>query len=412
MNVLMISAKFPYPATRGGTEIRTFYCLEALKAEHRVTLLTFREDYVTDAEVEALQAHVDELVVFDAPQNAAPGLAAKLNRLAGFVTTGTPPNIHYYYSDAVQTWVDEAIAQNRFDAITCEHSVNALYIRPEWKEKVRTVINVHSSDYCTKRSNLDLGITDNVWRDRLTLPLLRRYESDTYRKFTTVAVTTADDETQIQEMVAGLHSVIIPNGVDLEEFSFRTTEPAGRQLIFTGTFDYSVNIDTALYLAQEIFPPVQARYPEATLAIVGNRPADCVKALADHPGIIVTGRVPSLADALHQSALFVAPMRAGYGIKNKTLEAMAAGVPIVGSDRALEGLEIGDLPTEATSQEPAPHPLRALRANSTDEFVAAIFQLFEDPNLRQSLARNSRAYMEKSFTWTKLGEQYRQAVTG
>lgn len=409
MNVLMISAKFPYPATRGGTEIRTFYCLEALKAEHSVTLLTFREDYVSDEDIEALRGHVDELVMFDAPKNAAPGLIAKLNRVAGFVTTGTPPNIHYYYSPEVQTWVDDAIARDRFDAITCEHSVNALYIRPEWKEKVRTVINVHSSDYCTKRSNLDLGITKNALRDRLTLPLLRRYEADTYRKFTTVAVTTEDDETQIQEMVPELNSMIIPNGVELDEFTFRNLEPAGRQLIFTGTFDYSVNIDTALYLAQEIFPRVQAQYPDATLAIVGNRPDPCIQALAEHPGVIVTGRVPSLADALHESALFVAPMRAGYGIKNKTLEAMAAGVPIVGSDRALEGLQIE--PSDGGAGK-LPTPLRALRANTTDEYVEAIARLFEDPSLRQTLARNSRTYIEESFTWTKLGEQYRQAVAG
>src|SRR3712207_8523629 len=36
----------------------------------------------------------------------------------------------------------------------------------------------------------------------------------------------------------------------------------------------------------------------------------------------------------------VVPMRIGFGIKNKTLQAMAAGVPVVGSDRGLEGLAI------------------------------------------------------------------------
>ncbi len=402
MNVLMLSAKFPYPATRGGTEIRTFYCLEALRAQHRITLLAFQEPYVTDEEIAALRQHVDELVLFEPPQTASAGLSAKLQRLGDYLLTGTPPNVQHYYAPEVQAWLDEAIAQNRFEAITCEHSVNALYIRPEWKGKVRTIINVHSSDYCTKLSNLDLGITDNVWRDRLTLPLLRRYEQQSYQKFSAAAVTTPEDQSQILQMVSELDSEVIPNGVDLNEFTYRTQEPERPQLIFTGTFDYSINIDTALHLAQDIFPQIQTRYPELTLAIVGNRPHESVKSLANHPGVIVTGRVPSLADALHESTLFVAPMRAGFGIKNKTLEAMAAGVPVVGSDRALEGLAMDG---EGV-------PLRALRANTAEETIAAVFRLLGDGELRQTLARNARTYIEESFTWPELGDRYRQLVTG
>jgi glycosyltransferase involved in cell wall biosynthesis len=41
-----------------------------------------------------------------------------------------------------------------------------------------------------------------------------------------------------------------------------------------------------------------------------------------------------MAEYLHQATVCVIPMHT----KNKTLEAMAAGVPVVGSDRGLEGL--------------------------------------------------------------------------
>ncbi|WP_419761102.1 glycosyltransferase, partial [Crocosphaera watsonii] len=49
-------------------------------------------------------------------------------------------------------------------------------------------------------------------------------------------------------------------------------------------------------------------------------------------------------------------------MKNKTLEAMAAGVPIVASDRGLEGMKVDGDNT----------PLRALRANKIEEYVKGI----------------------------------------
>lgn len=403
MNILMLSAKFPYPPTLGGTQIRTFYFLKALSERHRVTLLTIREADVSDRQVAELSAYVHDLALFDPPAPPPGGTLAKAQRLGRFLLDGTPANVACYDHPKIRAWIDAAVAQGRFDAITCEHSVNAVFVRPEYRHQLRTVINVHSSETCTIASKLALGISEKPGRDRLLLPLTRRYETNSYKNFTDIVVTTNIDAAQVRAMVPKAQPVIIPNGVLLEEFTLQTEAPANHQLIFTGTFDYSINIDTARHLALDILPRVQERYPDATVALVGSKPDPAVQALTRNPNVIVTGRVPSLADWLHQSLLFVAPMRSGFGIKNKTLEAMAAGVPIVGSDRALEGLHMDETDAPGT-------PLRALRANDTDATVAAIFRLFEDPALRQVLAQNARHYIEEKFTWSRAGEAYCQVL--
>lgn len=399
MNILMLSAKFPYPATLGGTQIRTFYFLKALSDRHNVTLLTVREPDISDQQIEGLKSYVQDLILFDPPAKPPSGPLAKAQRLGQFLLNGTPANVTAYDDPKIRAWIDQAVAENRFDAITCEHSVNAVFIRPEYRKKLRTVINVHSSETCTIASKLALGISEKPSRDRLLLPLTRRYETNSYRNFTDIVVTTNIDDQQIRAMVPTAQPNIIPNGVLLEEFTLQTQEPANHQLIFTGTFDYSINIDTARHLALDILPRLQERYPDVSLAIVGSKPDPTVQALTRNPNVIVTGRVPSLADWLHQSLLFVAPMRSGFGIKNKTLEAMAAGLPIVGSDRALEGLLMDEADAPGT-------PLRALRANDTDTTVAAICRLFEDADLRSTLAKNARHYIEEQFTWSRAGEAY------
>jgi glycosyltransferase involved in cell wall biosynthesis len=90
-------------------------------------------------------------------------------------------------------------------------------------------------------------------------------------------------------------------------------------------------------------------------------------------------------------------MRTGFGIKNKTLEAMAAGIPVVASDRGLEGLAVDDAGI-----------LRALRANEPAEYVTAISQLFDNPQIRLELSRNGRQLIERYFTWDIAGKHYEQ----
>jgi hypothetical protein len=90
--------------------------------------------------------------------------------------------------------------------------------------------------------------------------------------------------------------------------------------------------------------------------------------------VVVTGRVPSVVEYWHRATVCVVPMRIGFGIKNKTLEAIAAGVPVVASDRGLEGLAIDQ-------------PQRALRA---------------------TLAQGGRKLIEVTFTWERGGKPTRR----
>jgi glycosyltransferase involved in cell wall biosynthesis len=162
------------------------------------------------------------------------------------------------------------------------------------------------------------------------------------------------------------------------------------------------NIDAVRFFSLEVFPEILRRYPDATLELVGTRPVQSVLELGDRPNITVTGRVPSVVDYLHKATVCVVPLRTGYGIKNKTLEAMAAGTPLVGSDRGLEGLAVDG----------ADVPLRALRANEPTEYVYAVSRLFEDRQLRKQLSDNARSLIEKKYTWERAGELYEQVLSG
>lgn len=404
LNILMISSTFPYPPSRGGTEIRTFNLLKYLAQRHRVSLVTQRHAAVTDAEVEALRSTVAELVIFPLPDLPRPAhrlerITGPMQRLAQSIVRTTPPNVLYRYSPALQAWINQAVASGQYDAITCEHSVNEIYVQPQFRQALTTIVDVHSSVYAWTRNHLEMGASLHPWRDRLYLPLLRRYEQRYCQKFSQIVVTTEDDRQELLKF-SPQPIAVIPNGVDLDLFPYRSHDPSGYDLMFIGAMDASHNIDAARFFAQEVMPLLRQRYPEATFRIVGARPTPEVQRLSEISGVIVTGQVDSMVDQLHKATLSVIPLRTGFGIKNKTLEAMAAGVPVVGSDRALEGLTVDGVGV----------PLRALRANRVEEYLTAIGRAFEDANLRSHLSQASRIFIEQSYTWERAGAAYEQVI--
>lgn len=409
MDIVMISSTFPYPPSLGGTEIRTFNLLKYLRDRHSVTLVTQPYKDTPEEDIEALRGWVDELVMFplpeDEPKKGGMGnVLAKGGRFLKSIATATPPNVLHRYSPQLQAWLDDRVKSGNCDAITCEHSVNTIYVRPEYGEKyrVKSVVNVHSSVYWGTRNFLKMGASENSLRDRLYLSTLYRYEKNYCQQFDRIVVTTPDDRDQLLQLNPNADIDVIPNGVDLDLFPFRTADPGGYQLIFVGAMHYTHNIDAVRFFVINVMPALRERYPEATFNIVGSRPTEEVVELGKHPGVVVTGRVPSMVEYLHRSTICVLPLQTGFGIKNKTLEAMAAGVPVVGSDRALEGLSV---------DEPGKPPI-ALRANTVEEYVEAIGRLFEDSTLRMELAKNARVPIESEFTWERAGARYEGAIVG
>ena len=249
------SSTFPYPPSRGGTQVRTFNLLKYLSQKHSITLLTQSSPDVNDLEVDSLRSYVDRLAISPPPQEPNQrNFFAKLRRLSNFIIEGTPPSVLSIYSPEMQKWVDEFVGEGKCEAITCEHCVNEIYIRHQWQEKVKTLVNVHSSVYGTCRQQLETGTAEKPLRDRLNLPLLLRYEKRYCSKFSFIVVTTEEDRKQLQEFNPNSKISVIPNGVDLSLFPYRSSDPGGKQLIFVGAMDNFPNIDAVRFLTLEILP--------------------------------------------------------------------------------------------------------------------------------------------------------------
>jgi sugar transferase (PEP-CTERM/EpsH1 system associated) len=179
---------------------------------------------------------------------------------------------------------------------------------------------------------------------------------------------------------------VVPNGVDAAAFPYRPDGRPAARLVFAGNLGYFPNVDAAAWLARDVLPRVRAAVPAAELRLVGARPARRVRALAELLGVSLAAAVPDVAPELAGATVAVIPLRAGSGLQNKVLEALATGTPVVATPRATDGLDV----------RPGEHLLVAEDAAGLAEATVA---LLRDADRARALARAGRELVERRYRW-------------
>lgn len=160
------------------------------------------------------------------------------------------------------------------------------------------------------------------------------------------------------------------------------------------------------------FPLVLARYPDASLVIVGGGPdleplQRKAARLQIEQSVTFAGPQPweKIPSYLAAATIFALPTRSRFlgteteGLPLVYVEAAAAGLPLIGgraggvTDAVREG-ETGLLVSRGDSAQTA----------------AAILRLLDDPPLAARLGKAARKMAEEEFDWDALAERYRQAL--
>jgi polysaccharide biosynthesis protein PslH len=221
--------------------------------------------------------------------------------------------------------------------------------------------------------------------------LARAFERWMFTPYRHAVVVSPRDREELLSINPTLKVNVIPNGVDTYYFRARPTERTERALLFTGNYEYAPNVDAALRLAHDVLPRVRARLPDVKLWLVGNAPPAELLALASDD-IKVTGRVPDVRPYLARAAAFVSPLRLGAGIKNKVLEALAMGCPVVATPLSVDGIDVRD------GQD-------ALIADG-DALIDAVVRLLGDETLQKTLSDNGPKLIAAQYSWGRVVEMY------
>jgi glycosyltransferase involved in cell wall biosynthesis len=158
-----------------------------------------------------------------------------------------------------------------------------------------------------------------------------------------------------------------------------------RSILFLGFHSVFHNRDAVRFLAEEIFPRIRARVPDATLEIAG-RGSESWRRRFHGDGVHVIGHVPDLGAALERAAVFVAPHRFAAGVQTKVILALASGTPVVATPAVREGLE------------PAPDDILSI-GRDADEIADRTVELLRDPAEAARKGQRGREWVRGRFTW-------------
>lgn len=178
---------------------------------------------------------------------------------------------------------------------------------------------------------------------------------------------------------------ITPNGVNDALFSQPRGE--GRVIVFMAELSGEYG-PIARWLVADVWPRLSAGPWQ--LLVVGKGASPELKQLLDGtPGVRHESFVPRLESVYEDAAIAISPVFKGFGLINKTLEAMAAGVPVVGGLAAFNGID-GFVPGR--------HGIVCGKADAR-EFADALGQLMADDAQRHSIGSAGRELVSKGFRW-------------
>jgi sugar transferase (PEP-CTERM/EpsH1 system associated) len=379
VRILFLSQRVPYPPNRGD-KITTWRLIERMRRAHEVTCVAFAHgagDLRAAGELERLGV----------PTVAVPlRRGAKLRSLPLLLTT-KPLTLGVYGSSRLQQEVDRLVPRAEL-AYAYSSSMGAFLERHAGLPRVMHFAEL-DSDKWRQYAERSRGPARWIYRreQRTLLELERRIA----RTFSENVFCTPLEQQVFERAVPGASSIVVRNGVDLERFAPAPERSEPGHVAFTGVMDYLPNADACVHFAREVLPRVRERYPSAHFSIVGAHPTSRVRRLARLRAVEVTGFVPDTRDWLARASVAVAPLRIARGIQNKVLEALAMGLPVVGTTAATQGIE----------GTPGEHYLVADDAEAEAE---AIRGLLADPAAARALGMRGRRLVEERYDWERTLE--------
>lgn len=389
--LLFIAGQIYLPASRNGSSIINANIIPELAKEFEIDLVILHSDDCTEENLAEVRDSVATLTVVKKDNTT---FFSKVVSALKYTMMLKPYEMAIYQSKEARQAIAGKIAENRYSAVFCDLHFTAMNL--EFPVDCPTIISPHDSlaMLALRLSKKSKNIFDKIicWGRYL---ILKNYEKRTFSMFDKVLFVSDVDADFCRKNGVQSSLEVIPNGTNLTT-SMQSNDP--HKLVFHGNLTYRPNYDAVEFLCAEIMPALQKVDSSFSLTIVGTG-AESLRDKYECDAIQFKGFVDDLVTELGEHGVYVCPLLTGAGLKNKILEGMAVGLPIVGTRLAFDGIDVTDQKD-------------VLFAETTSDFVSAITRLTADSALRADLAKRGNSIVDEKYTWTNVVRQYANVIHG
>lgn len=220
-----------------------------------------------------------------------------------------------------------------------------------------------------------------------------KWEKEYYRLFDFTLMTSDVERDILNESMGGHKAKTLSVGIDYDYYSREiTSEKDSAGLSYLGNFNVAANADTLEMIVNDILPLIKSEY---RFYIIGKCPDYLMERYKGNGRLIFCGRVEDLREYIKKSAVFLAPIAYGTGVKTKIVEAMAMKMPVVTNSVGAEGIY-----AEAGRD--------YMVSDSPVEIAAAVDELLNNRQMAAEMGENAGRFAYEHFRWEKVLEVYKQ----
>ncbi|HCE85421.1 MAG TPA: hypothetical protein DEO99_04655 [Bacteroidetes bacterium] len=302
-----------------------------------------------------------------------------------------PLQVRRFYNADAASSLHEVVSHYEPDVIQIESVFLATYIEGLRKiSHASIILRLHN-------------IEEEIWQNRLAgvrglhYALYQKMAND-IRRFERLAWSSADlvlpishaDNELVRMNCPEVSTEVIPIGMVADHIAQpNRITGGGLRLGLIASWDWSPNAEAAEWLLDEIVPQLNV-LDNWTLHLAGrNIPSWLVNRRSKR--IHILGEVKSALHFVRSMDVMVMPFKSGGGVRVKVLEALAAGIPCIGTSKAFQGLAVAD-------------NHEVLIAEDAEQFVEAICRISSEEGLWDSLRQRGMHYVKQHHNPSTIGE--------
>ncbi len=392
MKFLFVLDVLPYPP-RDGTTIPTFNWISRLSSKHSVSLLYVKDemDVLDQQQVIENKPYVDNLWVIDSARSSV-GIRIRDELM------GRKPLFLGSSIDTVK--LNQCLDSHAFDVvfgspITVTETIESIYkilgLGPIYVSGHNDSLTalLKSLKKRTKMKGLDFKTKVLYFTSWLRSYGMGRIESKILSIYDLILLQSDLDKKWVDKISSGKlvkKTMVVSNGVNDKLFKLPIMN-VGEEILFLGILNngYGKSLE---WLMNNVWPEIRKAHKDIILHVVGRGASDDLRSRMDMDNhITYTEYLPNICDVFKNKGVMLAPIFKGFGLINKVVESMAAGVPVIGTSDSFNGI------SEFSNGQ------HGIVANDADSFIEETLKIFAHQTKRRDIADSARALIKRNFSW-------------
>ena len=395
MKILFLLQDIPYPPTEG-IRLKAFNLIRLLALNNECHILSLGDGDQERAKL--FEIAVPNIKVIGIVDSSASQSYVAYYKIFNLIRA-LPPSFATFRNVKFRELFEVAVRENKYDVIHYDIINMAQYY-----SMATNVPSVHSPNDATSLSYARKSRQESrylsVTRLRYWISgcLMRAFERKYYEKFTVVHVVSIVDQQYLKNLNSRINVVVAPLVVEERYFSVANSlqKSGGSCSIITFVGDLAIQgiVNGLIDFIDHAYNKILENNSNVRFRVLGRNASPKVKKyLRSHSNIEYYTWVDDFVEFMKDSQIVIIPDKAGTGVKNRVLQAMAMGLPVVGTTCAFEGIEMEN-------------NVHGLIRSTPKEFCDAVLYLLGSESIQRQIGVAATLLVREKYSEDVVSEVY------